>query len=670
MSKPDVKVIIGGDNTLLKKSLDSSKKLVSSATKQITKSIGVASVAIGAGMVAAAAGAYALNEVLQEGIALANTQEEAEVKLAAVLTATGHAAGFTAEELNKMAGELQGVTTFGDEATIAAMAILATFKEIKGDNFKEATIQAQNMATVLGTDLNSAMVQLGKALNDPITGLSMLTRSGVSFTEAQKEVIKGMQASGDIMGAQKVILRELSTQFGGTAVAMRTTFGGSVTAAKNALGDLKEEIGFVITKTDFFKEAAQLAETYFIQWGTAIANNRESLGELSKTIVERFVGSINIVLETMRFFTTAWINLEIVANGSISVIADGVYELTKTIRGILLPLDEAYKGLKLLGIVDVNPFDTMVLGALEAKKEFENVTVDLYSDLEKINTFYDRQGASIEKLKKEISALGTESKKTTDIQVEGNTKVIASANELARVMEKTVKDTVTSWSLLNDEMGKTHTAFSKISLDAGDIDHTIRGATEAVQGLDGVWRFIGEDEPPIIEQTKELVTEEQNLYTETIQTTAAFREQESVMQGATAATDELAGAFNGLANAQGAAANEVPRGSTNADRAVNKTYNLKGANYDTGDPATDAALRLQNRQTLFDAGKASNAAIFDGTSYVSAGYKASAASKSSQDVDDILAAAGRTVNIYVNEKIGRNDITAIASDLERYQRRA
>jgi hypothetical protein len=56
---------------------------------------------------------------------------------------------------------------------------------------------------------------LGKALNDPIKGVTALQRVGVSFTKGQKDQIKSLEESGHHMQAQKVILRELNKEFVG-----------------------------------------------------------------------------------------------------------------------------------------------------------------------------------------------------------------------------------------------------------------------------------------------------------------------------------------------------------------------------------------------------------------------------------------------------------------------
>jgi len=176
---------------------------------------------------------------LTDSVRAANEAQQAQAKLGAVLRATGRAAGLTAGELTQYASQLQNVTNFEDDATTGAMAVLATFKEIKGDVFKDAVASAQDLSAVMGTDLQSSVVQIGKALNDPIKGISALTRVGVSFTESQKEQIKALQESGDLMGAQRVILAELKSEFGGAAQAM----ADPMVQLKNTLGDVAENIG-------------------------------------------------------------------------------------------------------------------------------------------------------------------------------------------------------------------------------------------------------------------------------------------------------------------------------------------------------------------------------------------------------------------------------------------
>ena len=64
-----------------------------------------------------------------------------------------------------------------------------------------------------------AALQLAKALEDPAKQVTALARSGTVFTEQQKEQIKTLQASGDLLGAQEIILKEIEAQYGGAARA-------------------------------------------------------------------------------------------------------------------------------------------------------------------------------------------------------------------------------------------------------------------------------------------------------------------------------------------------------------------------------------------------------------------------------------------------------------------
>lgn len=259
-------------------------------SKTVAKGVGVA---VGAGAIAGTVALVGLKKAMDEAIELANIQEEAEATLGAVLESTGEAAGYNLDQMTAMAGAMQGVTTVGDEVTISGMAILSTFKQIRGEAFERTTMSALDMSTVLKTDLSSSMVMLGKAVNDPIKGISALSRAGVQFTEDQKEQIKVLQKSGDIMGAQNIVLKELESQFGGAAAAIRETYGGAVTSAENAWGDLEEQIGFTITKNERFVDLAHEAEQTFIEWTETIKENKEEIADFAEGTLD----SITAVVE-------------------------------------------------------------------------------------------------------------------------------------------------------------------------------------------------------------------------------------------------------------------------------------------------------------------------------------------------------------------------------------
>lgn len=236
-------VSIGADLDGLKKGLDGAANELTQRAGGLGNAI---SGALTIGLGAAVIGVSALVGGLTASVQAAMEAEEGQAQLAAVLASTGGAAGVTADMANNLASSLQDVTRFEDDAILAGESMLLTFTNIGKDVFPQATETMLNMSQAMGQDLQSSAVQLGKALNDPIAGMSALARVGVTFTEEQKEMIKGLQESGDLMGAQKIILAELEKEFGNSARAAGETFAGKLDILKNKFGDLMEMIGGAI----------------------------------------------------------------------------------------------------------------------------------------------------------------------------------------------------------------------------------------------------------------------------------------------------------------------------------------------------------------------------------------------------------------------------------------
>lgn len=197
-----------------------------------------------AGAAVAAAGFVATKvvEFIRDSVGAAEEAAKIHAQLEAVIKSTGGAAGITADEVEDMAKELSDTTGVEDDLIIKNGALLLTFKEIGEDIFPETMQAAIDMSAVMGTDLQGSIVMVGKALNDPIEGMSALQRVGVTFNETQEATIKALVESGDVMGAQKIVLEELQSEFGGAASAIHDA-GTNSDTLKNSLGNLKEEIG-------------------------------------------------------------------------------------------------------------------------------------------------------------------------------------------------------------------------------------------------------------------------------------------------------------------------------------------------------------------------------------------------------------------------------------------
>lgn len=185
------------------------------------------------GFASVAAVGTVLSKIAEE----TSAAEFASAQLNAALKSTRNAAGQSVEALNAHARALAQVSIYDDDAITGAQALLLTFTKLSGDTFPKATQAVLNVATAMGTDLKSAAIQVGKALNDPIMGISALARSGIQFTEAQKLMIQQLVESNQLMEAQTIILGELETQFGNSAKAASETFGGALKKLSNDIGD-------------------------------------------------------------------------------------------------------------------------------------------------------------------------------------------------------------------------------------------------------------------------------------------------------------------------------------------------------------------------------------------------------------------------------------------------
>lgn len=174
--------------------------------------------------------------------------QRVSAQTAAVLKSTGGAAGLTGKQIEAMANSLSQMSGVDDEAIQSGQNLLLTFTNVRNsagknnDIFNQATAAALDMSTALGTDLRSANMQLGKALNDPVKGITALRRVGVSFTQQQIAQIKTLTASGRTMDAQKMILAELNKEFGGSAKAAGKTAQGSINRLKNSYAEMSATI--------------------------------------------------------------------------------------------------------------------------------------------------------------------------------------------------------------------------------------------------------------------------------------------------------------------------------------------------------------------------------------------------------------------------------------------
>lgn len=195
---------------------------------------------------------------------------------AAAIASTGGAANVSLEGITGLADSIERLTGIEAETIQTGQNLLLTFTNIKNeagagnDIFNQATNIMADMSTAMGGDVKGAALQLGKALNDPITGITALSRVGVTFTDGQKETIKSLTESGKRMEAQKIILAELSREFGGSAKAFGQTMPGEIAKLNNAIGNVGEAI--MTGALPAIRAIVQVGTEAFTALGDAIAN--------------------------------------------------------------------------------------------------------------------------------------------------------------------------------------------------------------------------------------------------------------------------------------------------------------------------------------------------------------------------------------------------------------
>lgn len=171
-----------------------------------------------------------------------------QAQLAAGLKSTHNVARTSVGAMESLASSIQAYSGQTDDSIVASESLLLTFTNIRNaagknnDIFDQATKITADMAARMGGPASSYAIKLGKALNDPVKGMTALTRIGVQFDAGQQKQIKSMVAAGNTIGAQKVILAELNKEFGGSARAAGQTLPGQLARARRSFEDVSQSV--------------------------------------------------------------------------------------------------------------------------------------------------------------------------------------------------------------------------------------------------------------------------------------------------------------------------------------------------------------------------------------------------------------------------------------------
>jgi hypothetical protein len=291
--------------------------------------------------------------------------ETAVSQVKAGLASTKGVAGLTFEDLENSAEEAAHKLKYTKGQIMDMQAIVLTFPSVTKKTFGAASDAMFDLATRMHKDLTSTAVEIGKALQDPIHGITALRKSGVNFNEAQTEMIKKMVAGGHAARAQAYILRELQTEVKGSAEAAAKAdvafrFNKSWEEIKLTVGELAN---------NFLKKLAPALEWVATQFQNVthwMKEHNEIMGAVEDILLP-VIGVIGVIIVA----TKAWSAAQMLLN--FQLINNPIGWITLAIAAFVGAIIWAYK--------HVDWFRAGLWGLWSVIKEVGSMVKDFFTGL-------------------------------------------------------------------------------------------------------------------------------------------------------------------------------------------------------------------------------------------------------------------------------------------------
>lgn len=162
----------------------------------------------------AGVGISALAVAVKTATSEAADYEQAMFKVNAMLEATGHISGLTADEIAKMSRTLGDATLTNEKEALSAAAALLRFTNVQNEFFERTLKAGQDAAAVFGGGLLQNITKIGRALDNPRRGLEVLERNLITVSAEWKENVIAMFEAGQEAEAQEEIFKKLANTLG------------------------------------------------------------------------------------------------------------------------------------------------------------------------------------------------------------------------------------------------------------------------------------------------------------------------------------------------------------------------------------------------------------------------------------------------------------------------
>lgn len=290
----DIKIRFSGDASGLTKAASEGEASVGRFSDRTQKFAKVALAGVGAFAVGIGAALKSGVEGVQEG-------EEANAKFADALSRSSAKIRAQADALQANAEQIQKNTRFTYEAALGASTFLAAQDGVKRAvnagvvSMTDATNVSLDLATVLGVDATTAAGILSKALAAPEKATGALRKAGVTLTAAEQDKVKALVKSGEVADAQALIMDKLKTKTEGAAIAAGQTTAGQLERARNAFGEVQENLAVALIPTI----------TNLMEWLLKVtAWAQDNPGKMKLILI--VLGSLAAVIGTVSLAITVW----------------------------------------------------------------------------------------------------------------------------------------------------------------------------------------------------------------------------------------------------------------------------------------------------------------------------------------------------------------------------
>lgn len=383
-------------------------------------------------------------------------QERAETKLETSLRNLSGATQEQIDALKAQAAALQVTTGYGDEATISAQAMLATF-QLNAEQIGELTPRLLDMAEASRktgasqVDLETISIALGKAMT---SGIGSLSRYGIAMSDAQKEAFKLADQGGKVA----ILAEVLDGNFKGLAETVGGKYDGAVRRASANQGDFLETLGQQFTQNEQFVEQSNVVADTWNQLAALIKENTKEIGAVisvfSRTLTGAFAG-----------IRLAWNGLAAIIKVGSAGILQGLAVLTDGLSAITFgDVSKAFE----LAAADMRKYSRELVDSLEQDGK------DVEAALRQLGKAYGAADDSAKQVKQAVEDGKKAAAGAADINVGGT----IAANEKAA--NKALKDELKAREgVLRDHVGAVKRLQDEqiaIGKEFSDLVSTAQGA--------------------------------------------------------------------------------------------------------------------------------------------------------------------------------------------------